>query len=137
MRLRNLLASIGLCVTTICFLLPAECLSQNSDSPAKARRALRGKGKRPATVGPAIKENKATPIDRIKPIKDFRVELLYSVPGADQGSWVNLCVDNKERILVSDQYGGLYRFDAPALGQPLDPRSVQKVPADIRAVNGM
>jgi putative heme-binding domain-containing protein len=95
------------------------------------------KPKRQAAVGPAIGENKATPISRIKVAKDFKVELLYSVPGEEQGSWVNLCVDDKGRIYASDQYGGLYRFNAPAPGQPLDPKDVVKLPVDIRAVNGM
>ena len=95
------------------------------------------KPKRPAGVGPAIGENKATPISRIKVAKDFKVELLYSVPGETQGSWVNLCADDKGRIYASDQYGGLYRFNAPAPGQPLDPKDVQKLPVEIRAVNGM
>ncbi len=93
--------------------------------------------KRAAVVGPVVGENKATPIERLKVAKDFKVELLYSVPGAEQGSWVNLCVDDKGRILASDQYGGLYRFAPPSPGQPLDPGQVEKVPADIRAVNGM
>ncbi len=92
---------------------------------------------RPAGVGPAIGENKATPVSRIKVAKDFKVELLYSVPGETQGSWVNLCADDKGRILASDQYGGLYRFAPPAPGQPLDPKNVEKLATDIRGVNGM
>ncbi len=105
--------------------------------PAIAQPAKPEKPKRAQAVGPAIGENKATPIDRIKVAKDFKVELLYSVPGGDQGSWVNLCTDDKGRIYASDQYGGLYRFAAPPAGQPLDPAKVQKVPANIRAINGM
>ncbi len=88
-------------------------------------------------AGKMVNENKATPPDRIKVAKDFKVELLYSVPFAEQGSWVNLCVDNKGRIIASDQYGGLYRFAAPAAGQPLDPAAIQKVPAPIKAANGL
>jgi putative heme-binding domain-containing protein len=89
------------------------------------------------SVGPAIGGNKATPIDRIKVAKGFRVELLYSVPGQDQGSWVNLCTDDKGRIIVSDQFGGLYRISPPPAGKPIDSTMVEKVPAEIRAVNGM
>ncbi len=88
-------------------------------------------------VGPVVNENKATPIDRIKIAKDFRVELLYSVPGEAEGSWVNLCLDNKGRIIASDQYGGLFRFEAPPAGQPLDPQKVERLAVEIRAVNGM
>jgi len=88
-------------------------------------------------VGPAIGANVATPVNRIKALRDFQVELLYSVPGGEQGSWVALCADDQGRIYASDQYGGLYRFPAPAAGQPLDPKTVESVPAEIRAVNGM
>lgn len=87
--------------------------------------------------GVSVNENKATPPERIKALKDFKVELLYSVPFAGQGSWINLCLDGKGRILASDQYGGLYRFAAPAPGKPLDPATIQKVPAEIKAANGL
>ena len=90
-----------------------------------------------ASVRSAIGENRATPVSRIKAAKDFHVELLYSVPGGEQGSWVNLCTDPKGRIIASDQYGGLYRFAPPAPGQPLDPAKVEKLPAEIRAANGL
>ena len=112
---------------------------KDSDSAKKPARA-NAKAEKPAkqdAVGPTVNENKATPIERIKAAKDFKVELLYSVPGGDQGSWVNLCLDDKGRILASDQYGGLFRFKAPAAGQPLDPKNVEKLPVEIRAVNGM
>ena len=93
---------------------------------------------RPAMAqGPAVGNNTSTPIDLIKTLPGFKVELLYSVPAKEQGSWVNLCVDNKGRLLVSDQYGGLYRITPPAAGQTIEPAAIQKVPADIRAVNGM
>ena len=48
-----------------------------------------------------------------------------------------MCNDDKGRIYASDQYGGLYRFTPPAPGQTLKPADVQKVPIDIRAINGM
>ena len=57
--------------------------------------------------------NSATPVRNIKAPEGFKVELLYSVPEPQQGSWVSLCNDNKGRIIVSDQFGGLYRFQAP------------------------
>lgn len=81
--------------------------------------------------------NAATPINRIQAAEGFQVELLYSVPAAEQGSWVNLCTDNKGRLLVSDQFGGLYRIVPPAPGKTLETADVKAVPAEIRAVNGM
>lgn len=109
---------------------------QSAETPAK-KKAEKKKKRQKKTVGLAIGGNKATPIDRITVMDGFQVELLYSVPGVEQGSWVNLCTDNKGRILVSDQYGGLYRITPPPAGQPLDAATVEKVPAEIRAVNGM
>lgn len=108
-------------------------------APKKARAgktATPGEVARPEAVGPRIGENQATPVSRLKIADGFRIELLYSVP-AHQGSWVNLCLDPKGRIYASDQYGGLYRFSPPPAGQPLDPASVEAVPAKIRAANGM
>ena len=81
--------------------------------------------------------SRATPVDRIKAAKGFKVELIYSVPGDTYGSWVNLCADDKGRLLVSDQFGGLYRLTPPAAGQKLKDADVHAVPANIRAVNGM
>jgi len=91
----------------------------------------------PAVVGPAIGENKATPVSRIKVAAGFAVELIYSVPGVEQGSWVNLCADDRGRIYASDQYGGLYRFTPPPPGQTLARSAIEQMPAEIRAINGM
>ncbi|MBM3840899.1 MAG: c-type cytochrome [Verrucomicrobia bacterium] len=57
----------------------------------------------------------ATPINQLKVAKDFKVELLYTVPKGTEGSWVAMCVDPKGRLIVSDQYGKLYRILPPAL----------------------
>jgi hypothetical protein len=85
----------------------------------------------------APKAINATPLENIRVAKGFQVELLYSVPGGEQGSWINLCSDDKGRIYASDQYGGLFRFTPPAPGKSLDASKVEKIPAEIRAVNGM
>lgn len=89
------------------------------------------------SAGQAIREDLATPAERLKLADGFRAELLYSVPIAEQGSWINLCADDAGRIIASDQYGGLYRFPAPPPGQPLDPADIERVPVDVRAVMGM
>ncbi len=96
-----------------------------------------GKPSAVKVTGLAVGENTATPVSRIKVAKGFSVELLYSVPAEEQGSWVNLCSDDKGRIYASDQYGCLYRFEPPAPGKTLQASDIQRVPADIRAVNGM
>ncbi len=48
--------------------------------------------------------------------KGFKAELLYTVPKAEQGSWVALTVDPKGRLIAGDQYGALYRITLPAIG---------------------
>src|SRR5438552_2410418 len=63
-------------------LLAAGATRKKEKGAAKPRRS--------DPAGAAIGENTATPISRIKVMKDFKVELLYSVPAAEQGSWVNL-----------------------------------------------
>ncbi len=118
----------------------AETAEPKAPKKGKAKAGAAAENARPAraeAVGPVVGENKATPISRLKVANGFKVELIYSVPGGSQGSWVNLCLDQKGRIIASDQYGGLYRFQPPAAGQVLDPATVEKVGPEIRAVNGM
>lgn len=125
-----------------------EIIRKRPSAPApkgkgKAKPAPKGKGaapakaKRPQSVGPRVGENKATPVDRIKTPPGFKVEMVYSVPGGAQGSWVALCNDDKGRIYASDQYGKLYRFNPPAPGEVLQQSKVETVPVKIRAINGM
>jgi putative heme-binding domain-containing protein len=64
----------------------------------------------------------ATPVDQLKVLKDFRVELLYTVPKPEQGSWVAMTVDPKGRLIVSDQYGKLYRVVTPPIGSAETPK---------------
>ena len=108
-----------------------------SDAQVIEQKKPAAKPKKKAQVGPAIGENKATPIADITKPDGFEVELIYSVPGVEQGSWINLCNDEQGRIYASDQYGGIYRFTPPAPGKTLAPSDVKKLPVNIRAVNGM
>lgn len=78
----------------------------------------------------------ATPVSDLKVAKDFKVELLYSVPKEQLGSWVNLCVDPKGRLIVSDQYGGLYRVTPQGMGSEEEPL-IEKVPVDLGEAQGL
>ena len=78
----------------------------------------------------------ATPGENIHVPPGFKVELLYSVPKEDEGSWVNICYDPKGRLIVSDQYGALYRITPPALGATTKPL-IEKIPAEIGAAHGL
>lgn len=66
---------------------------------------------RPATSGGAL------PAERLTLREGFEAELLHSVPKATQGSWVVLTFDDRGRLLVSDQYGSLYRATPPPIGE--------------------
>jgi putative heme-binding domain-containing protein len=90
---------------------------------------------------PAVKdkgnEPTATPAEQLKIAKDFKVELLYSVPKDTQGSWVNLCHDPKGRLIVSDQYGPLYRVTPPPIGGKARETKVEKIDAPIGEAQGL
>lgn len=79
----------------------------------------------------------ATPVDHIRIKQDFKVELLYTVPKEQQGSWVAMCVDDKGRLIASDQYGPLYRITPPAIGGNADATSIEKFDLPIGAAQGM
>jgi putative heme-binding domain-containing protein len=119
------------------FLIAVSFAATTSFAQQKGKGKAKRRPARSQTVGPRVNENKATPIDRITAPEGFKVELIYSVPGENEGSWVALGVDGKGRIVASDQFGGLYRFQPPAPGQSLSPGDLEKVPAPIRAVNGI
>ncbi len=68
----------------------------------------------------------------------FRVELLYSVPQATQGSWVSLAFDPRDggRLIACDQYGGLYRVTPGAVGTE-DDIQVEPMAVQIGGAQGM
>jgi hypothetical protein len=82
------------------------------------------KNKSVSSASPSSFSVSATPADRIKTLKDFKVELLYTVPKDEQGSWVNLCADPRGRLIVSDEKGSLYRITLPS------PRNKEKLKVD-------
>ncbi|HTL16843.1 MAG TPA: c-type cytochrome [Patescibacteria group bacterium] len=55
-------------------------------------------------------------VANIRMAKDFKIELVYTVPRKSEGSWVSMCIDPKGRLYVSDQNGALYRVTLPAAG---------------------
>ena len=85
---------------------------------------------------PPAKPQAATAAETLKVPKGFHVELLYSVPKPSEGSWVNLCVDPKGRLIVSDQYGSLYRVTPPAIGMKGESK-IEKIPAEIGMAQGL
>jgi putative heme-binding domain-containing protein len=81
-------------------------------------------------------EASATPAEQIRVPDGFHVELLRTIPKEEEGSWVNLCVDPKGRLITSDQYGGLYRVTLLPNGAPEKVR-IEKIPADVGMAQGL
>ena len=63
----------------------------------------------------------------------FKVELIYTVPKEEQGSWVALTVDPKGRMYAGDQYGAIYRLTLPPLGSTAGTK-VEKLAITLPAV---
>jgi len=79
-------------------------------------------------------EPPATDPATMKVAKGFRVDLLFSVPKDEMGSWVCMCTDPKGRLIVSDQYGALYRVQP---GQTPDETRVKKIIAQVGSAQGL
>ncbi len=81
--------------------------------------------------------DQATPVSAIKMAKGFKAELLYSVPKADQGSWVAMTQDDKGRMICSDQYGALYRITPPEIGGSPSETKIEKLSIDFGHCQGL
>ena len=90
--------------------LPAQTPKEKSKGKAKAVAPAATARAEMATL------TVATDPSELKVAPGFKVELLYTVPKEEQGSWVALAIDPKGRITAADQYGALYRITLPPLG---------------------
>ncbi len=84
-----------------------------------------------------VQGQEATPVAELKVKEGFKVELLYSVPKEEQGSWVSMCYDNRGRLITSDQYGTLYRMNPPKPGETLSQGDIEKIDLDIGEAQGL
>jgi putative heme-binding domain-containing protein len=73
----------------------------------------------------AGKDQPATAPATLKTPPGFKVELLYTVPKSEQGSWVALAVDPQGRLLASNQNGGIYRVTIDGINAKVDPLDVK------------
>jgi len=78
----------------------------------------------------------ATSIDQMIVKKGFDVELLYTVPKDQEGSWVSMCTDPKGRLIVCDQYGGLFRVTPPGI-LGAKKLGIEKINVDIGEAQGL
>ncbi|MDO6439768.1 c-type cytochrome [Cyclobacterium sp. 1_MG-2023] len=66
-------------------------------------------------------------VAKLKLPTGFEAEHLYSPGENDQGSWVGMTFDDKNRLLTVDQYGAIYRLEVPAIGSDSLTPTVQKL----------
>jgi len=93
----------------------------------------------PRTVATAVPDEVggALAASEIQVPPGFRVDLVYEVPRATQGSWVALCEDPRGRFYVSDQHGRLFRVTPAALGAAPTTTRVEPVDVDIGSAHGL
>ncbi|NJM56080.1 MAG: DUF1080 domain-containing protein, partial [Verrucomicrobiae bacterium] len=131
LKLRALNAAVG-------SALLKEFASTDS-TPAKPKGKGKAKAKKPIDAAEA-EETGATPtggaikLNQVKIAKGFKIEPVYQVP-REQGSWVSLTIDDKGRLLASDQGDkGLFRITLPSGGAGA---RVEKMPVNISGAQGM
>lgn len=83
-----------------------------------------------------LKVPTATTSDQLIVKKDFNVELLYSVPQDQEGSWVSMCTDPRGRLIVCDQYGGLFRVTPPGINGASE-LQIEPIKVDIGEAQGL
>ncbi|MDQ3623839.1 MAG: c-type cytochrome [Verrucomicrobiota bacterium] len=110
---------------------PVTVIAKYGEGPWGA--PLADAGKRTAPRGTPEKVTEPAAI-QVPP--GFKVELLYTVPKAEQGSWVCMTIDPKGRIIAGDQSGGLYRVTVPAPGTAGEAR-VEPLKTDIGGAHGL
>jgi putative heme-binding domain-containing protein len=103
MNPRSLLLLSLVVTSTTLLLAQAEKTKKEQSTGQKARAAM-------------VQIAEATPASALQVAPGFKVELLYTVPKEEQGSWVAITTDPKGRLIASDQYGGLYRLTLPPIG---------------------
>lgn len=67
----------------------------------------------------------------------FRVEQVYAPPLGREGSWVSMCVDDRGRLIASDQEGALYRLTPAPLGRPAALTKVERIPLAVGMAQGL
>ncbi|MEZ6107132.1 MAG: c-type cytochrome [Pirellulaceae bacterium] len=83
---------------------------------------------------PPVQE--ATPVEKIRLADGFKIERIYNVPGTEQGSWVSLTTDERNRLIASDQYGKLYRITPPPIGSG-ESATVELINVDLGMCQGL
>ncbi len=124
--MRFSLCVLCLCLATICEAAPNNTIKQRTKAASE----------RVAPQKPNAFDATATPVAKIKVAPGFQVELLYSVPKTQFGSWVNLAVDPRGRLITSDQFGSLYRVTLPRKSEAGTPQ-IEQIPVELGQAQGL
>ncbi|ADB16602.1 heme-binding protein [Pirellula staleyi DSM 6068] len=76
----------------------------------------------------------STPVEAMKPLPGFEVELVYSVPKGEQGSWVSMASKPDGTLVVCDQGGSLYSVTP---GKTAETTKVEKIDVPIGQAQGL
>ena len=66
-------------------------------------------------------------VAKLKLPAGFEAEHLYSPGENEQGSWVGMTFDDKNRLLTVDQYGAIYRMEVPPISSDSLTPAVEKL----------
>jgi putative heme-binding domain-containing protein len=91
-------------------------------------------GATPAVLAAAEAPSAAVPSVPLRVPPGFRVEALLRVP-KEQGSWVCLTPDPRGRLIVSDQFGPLYRVTVPE--RPGETARVERLAVAVGSAQGL
>ena len=79
-------------------------------------------GGKPVSANNTLNSAGSVGLEQMQVKEGFKLEEIYRVPREEQGSWVSLAVDDKGRLIASDQYGGIYRMTVPPIGSNREPK---------------
>ncbi|MEM6377940.1 MAG: c-type cytochrome [Bacteroidota bacterium] len=67
----------------------------------------------------------------------YELDILYAPKERGMGSWVALAEGANETFYASDQFGDLYQFQRPKVGEVLDSTQIQPIPLEIGRAQGL
>ena len=67
----------------------------------------------------------------------FVLDSLFCPSDLDMGTWVSLAEGPDDIMYACDQFGALYTFPKPAVGEVIDSNTVDSVPLDIGYAHGL
>ncbi len=102
---------IGIGSSIIVLLAPLLLVAYQISAPAENYSSHSGLSNGYAAKDTAARDTADTSADSIRTLPGFEVQLIYSVPREEQGSWVSLTVDPEGRLIASDEEKkGMYRI---------------------------